>query len=232
MRYVNDKSSVKYWQVTPWCHMVSVVGNTKAPAHALIPLSPLRQQRQRRREAASSSCPTRPTSFFRCPSPISLIPVFSPSVLRLPKLCYVSSCTSPMLSSLHVNKCTHPQYIIEAGLYVHVMAVRCAEPCWWSCHANSASSVWHWHPSTLPQLLSITSPTLCPCGTEHGQSPLSPHFSGCCLVILPWKSLNHLLPWGETVWCSNLCFRNKRWKWAEAVFFFIPFSNNNNILNL
>lgn len=41
----------------------------------------------------------------------------SPSVLRLRRKCAVSSCTSSVLSSLHVNK--HPKYIIGTEPHVH-----------------------------------------------------------------------------------------------------------------
>lgn len=39
-------------------------------------------------------------------------------VLRLRRKCAVSSCTGSVLSSVHVNKCTHPEYII---LVVHAV---------------------------------------------------------------------------------------------------------------
>lgn len=104
--------------------MSSFAGKSKAPARTHIPASPLRHQRRtgRRREAAEPIMSHSSYFSFRRPSPSSHPSFFSPllvspSVLRLRRKCAVSSCTSSVLSSLHVNK--HPKYIIGTEPHVH-----------------------------------------------------------------------------------------------------------------
>lgn len=130
--------------------MVSFADESEAQSRAHIPSSPLRQQRQsgRKREATSSSRPTRPTS------PLFALPPVSPNVLRLRWKCAVSTCTSSTLSSLHVNK--HPECIIGSVLCVHAVR-RAADGVITAAKAHQSDMS-----QSLPQLLSSTTPTLHP----------------------------------------------------------------------
>lgn len=129
-RYVNDVSSGRSRH---GARASSFAGKSKALARAHIPASPLRQQRRsgRRGEAASPSCPTRPTSpFVALPPLLSFFSLVSHSVIRLCRKCAVSSCTSPVLSSPHVNK--HPECITGPVLCAH------AAPCTADGHVTPA----------------------------------------------------------------------------------------------
>lgn len=83
------------------------MGKTKAPACACIPLWDSRDRLMR--EASSAWCPTRPTSLL---SPVLLLLIVF--YLHLHQSGSVQ--TFPVLSSVHVNKCTNPQYTIGAVL--------------------------------------------------------------------------------------------------------------------
>lgn len=99
----------------------SFVDMSDAPAGALILISPQTAETEWEEEGGSQPIMSHSSYFSFCrPSPFlsSFFSVFLP-VLRLRRKCAVSSCTSSMFSSLHVN--THPKCIIGTVLYLHAV---------------------------------------------------------------------------------------------------------------
>lgn len=101
-----------------------------------------------RRETASPSCPTRPTSLLSSPFPLLIPRCLTPT----PVMCCL------FLHELHAVFCAHRQTHTYKDLCVHVTIACCAVLHWWACHASSASSEWQWRPSILPQRLSFMYP--------------------------------------------------------------------------
>lgn len=134
------------------------------------------------------------------PFPPSSHPFF-PRVLRLRRKCDVSSCTSFVLSSLHVNKCTHPKYIMGAVLYVlYVHAVqRSADGHVTPAQPHQSDTDVPAPPSTSVNYNPHPAPTGGDVGPSMASHPSTPRLAGCCLVILPWQSPRflQLLPWGD-----------------------------------
>lgn len=118
--YVNKKSSVKYRQESSRLHDVFICRQVRgAGRRSYSCISSETAETEWEEEGGSQPIVL---LLLLSPFPLPLILLFflvSPNVLRLRRKCAVSSCTSSMLSSLHVNK--HPKCIIGTVLYVHAV---------------------------------------------------------------------------------------------------------------
>lgn len=137
------------------------------------------------------------------PFPLPLILLFflvSPNVLRLRRKCAVSSCTSSMLSSLHVNK--HPKCIIGTVLYVHAVQ-HAADGLVTPAKAHQSDTDVPVPPSTTVNYNPHPAPTGGDVAPSMDSNQPHPHppacCAGCCLVILAWQSprFSQLLPRGR-----------------------------------
>lgn len=123
------------------------------------------------------------------PLPFILFFLVSPSVLRLRQKCAVSSCTSSMLSSLHVNK--HPKCIMGVVLYVHAVQ-RTADGLVTPAKAHQSDIDVPEPPSTAvnynPHPAPIRHPPEAMWHPAWTVTNLPHPHTLCCLITLPWQS--------------------------------------------